>query len=223
MRKLLCILGEFLKVVVSLVIVVAILVGTFGAGYFLGYRAGKDPGAVVEAATDSFDLELPLEVERRAVTVDEVKSKLVSIGELSTYSGEYECTLGKEETRYFLEKIPVLFSTNSVELTCNGIVKVGYDLADFVVKVDDDKIYISLPEVQLNDNYVIWESVQCSERNCILNPIEFSQYEELVAEIEQKGLEDVTARGIYQEAEDNLKFVIENFLSEFNGYEIIYM
>ena len=96
-------------------------------------------------------------------------------------------------------------------------------MSDIVVKVDDDKIYISIPEAQLNDNYVIWDSVTCKESNNIFNPIEFSQYQEIIDEIEEKGLEDVTSKGIYQSAEDNLKVLIAAFLAEFSEYTIVYM
>lgn len=214
---------KFLSVVRDIVTVVIILTVTFGAGYYVGGSANKAEAVVVEEVTDTFDLELPFEVEKRVVTVEEVESKLVEIGELSTYSGEYTYTLGKEEARYWLDKIPVLGSTNSIEITCNGIVKVGYDMNDIVVRVDDDKIYISIPEAKLNDNYVIWDTVVCNESNNIFNPIEFSQYQEIIDEIEAKGLEDVTSKGIYQEAEKNLKVLIEAFLAEFSDYTIVYM
>ena len=92
-----------------------------------------------------------------------------------------------------------------------------------MVKVDDEKIYISIPSAHLNDNYVIWDSLECNETNNILNPIEFSQYQDLINEIEQMGLKQVTEQGIYSKAEDNLKSLIEVFLSEFDDYEIVYM
>ena len=215
---------KFLCTLRNIVAVILILCTVFGAGYFYGcYIDRNKEEVVVTEPTNTFDLELPLEVERRVVTVDEVESKLVEIGELSTYSGEYTCTLGKEETRYWLEKIPVWGSTNSIEVTVDGIVKVGYNMSDIVVKVDDDKIYISIPKAQLNDNYVIWDSVICEESNNIFNPIEFSQYQEIIDEIEEKGLKDVTEKGIYQSAEDNLKVLIEAFLGEFDEYTIVYM
>ncbi len=217
MRKIL----SFLRDLLTVVIVMAV---AFGAGCFYGIRLHQPvQEEVVDEVNEGFDLELPLEVERRVVTVEDVESKLVEIGELSTYSGEYKCTFGRDESRYWLDKIPVLFSTNSIEITCDGIVKVGYNMSDIVVKVDDDKIYISIPEARLNDNYVIWDSVVCNESNNIFNPIEFSQYEEIIEEIERRGLEDVTEQGIYDRAEDNLKVLIENFLAEFEEYEIVYM
>lgn len=217
MRKILSFIRDFLTVVI--VIVVA-----FGTGYFYAIRTNLPfTEEELKKTKDSFDLELPLEVERRAVTVEDVESKLIEIGELSTYSGEYTCTFGRDESRYWLDKIPVFFSTNTIAITCNGIVKVGYNMSDIAVKVDDDKIYISIPEARLNDNYVIWDSVECDESNNIFNPIEFSQYEEIIKEIERRGLEEVTEQGIYKRAEDNLKVLIENFLSEFADYEIVYM
>lgn len=216
MRKIMIFLRDLLAVIVALLI-------AFCAGYLLGRNYNRENTVVASKEADGFDLRLPGEVEKNVVTVEEVESKLIEIGEFSTYSGIYEYTLGKEESRYWLEEVPVFGSTNSIEISCNGIVKVGYNISDIIVKVDDDKIYISIPEAQVFDNYVIWDSIECTESNNILNPIEFSQYEELIAEIEQKGLEDVISKGIYQSAEDNLKVLIEAFLAEFEDYEIVYM
>lgn len=223
MRKIIDVSRDIVRGIVTMSIVLCILALVFAAGYYVGCVTDNKESVVVRDGRDGFDLELPFEVEKNVVSVEEVESRLVEIGELSTYSGEYTLTLGKEETRYLLEDIPVLFSTNSVEITCSGIVKVGYNLSDIIVRVEDECIYISIPEAQLNDNYVIWDSVVCSESNNILNPIEFSQYEEIIEEIEQRGLEDVTENGIYQSAEDNLKDLIEVFLSDFDDYEIVYM
>ena len=213
-----------LNVVKDLVAILIVAVLIFRVGYYVGINKDKPEEVVVENKVEKpIDIELPGEVEKRVVTKEEVDTKLVEIDELSTYAGEYTVTLGKDETRYLLDDIPVLGTKNSIEITCDGIVKVGYDMASINVKVDDEKIYISLPEPKLVSNYVIWDSVECSEKNCILNPIEFSQYQELVGEIEEMGLKDAESQGIYKSAEQNLKKVIDAFLSEFVDYEIVYM
>lgn len=215
---------EFLKYFLVAIIVFGVIPAVgFGVGYFYCYISNNEPTEVVAAREDSFDLKLPLEVEKRVITVEEVETRIAEIGELSTYAGEYTCTLGKEEARYWLENIPVFGTTNSITITCDGIVKVGYDISDIAVRVDDERIYISIPEAHLNDNYVIWDSVVYEEANNILNPIEFSQYQELISEIEQMGLDQVMEQGIYRKAEENLKILINVFLSEFDGYEIIYL
>ena len=215
---------KILKGVRDVIAVVLVLVVVFGAGYYTAMKIVEPEEVVVEKIVEKpVDIELPGEVEKRVVTVEEVESKLMEMAELSTYSGEYTVTLGKDETRYLLDNIKVWGTTNSIEITASGIVKVGYDMNDIVVKVDDDKIYIKLPEAQLNDNYVIWDTVTCSESNNILNPIEFSQYQEIVDEIEEMGLADVESKGIYQNASENVKKIMNGFLSEFKDYEIVYM
>lgn len=215
---------KFLTMIFNVVAVLIVFALVFGIGFLVGLKSGETEQNVVNKDSNNpIDMKLPGETEKRVITVKDVESKLAEVQELSTYSGEYTITLGKEETRYFLDDIQVPGTNNSIEITCSGIVKVGYDMSEILVKVDDDKIYISLPEAKLNDNYVIWDSVEYKEENNILNPIEFSQYQEIVSEIEIIGLEDVESRGIYNSAEVNLKKVIEAFLSEFSEYEIIYM
>lgn len=208
-----------IKVLKDVVAVVLILAVVFVAGYY----TGKNTVGTQEARKESNGLELPGETEKRVVTVEDVKSKLKEMEELTTYCGKYTVTLGKDETRYFLDNIKVLGTTNSIVITADGIVKVGYDMKKVVTKVTDNKIYIKLPEAQLNDNYVIWDTISCSETNNILNPIEFSQYQEIVDEIETKGLEDVKTKGIYNTASENVKNIMNKFLSDFKGYEIVYM
>lgn len=204
-------------------VVLLVLALTFAAGY---YVAGMDLGTekeVVKKEKSGFDFRLPGEVEKRVVTVEEVEAKLTEMAELTTYSGEYTVTLGKDETRYLLDNIKILGTKNSIEITASGIVKVGYDMKDISVKVGDDKIYIAIPKAKLNDNYVIWDTVECTEVNSILNPIEFAQYQDIIDEIEEKGLAEVEEQGIYDSAEENLKTIMNAFLSEFNDYEIVYM
>lgn len=121
-----------------------------------------------------------------------------------------------------MDNIKIFGTTNSIEIKASGVVKVGYDMSKMVINVDNDssKIYIKLPEIQLNDNYVIWDTVTCSESNNILNPIEFSQYEEIVDEIEQMGLEDVESKGIYDNASENIKNIIKAFYQDLKNMKL---
>ncbi len=193
--------------------------------FFPGWYGIKEEKAVVveETKEDTLDLKMPGEAEKRVVTVEEIEVKLEELSEFSTYSGLYTVEYAKDDTRQWLEKMDIPGSTNSINIKCQGIVKVGYDFSKISIKVDDEKIYISLPEPQLNDNYVIWDTVECTESNNILNPIEFSQYQEMIDEIEAKGLKQVESENIYEKSEANIKVLIEGFLSEFEDYEIVYM
>lgn len=214
---------KIVREIVSAIIVIAMFVGIFGAGYWYG-RLTK--GEIVnQQESKTFDLKLPGEVERRTITKNEVETKLIAIGELSTYMGEYEVERTEEQTRYMLDNIPVLGTTNEIGIKCVGIVKVGYDMEDIVVKVDNEsqKIYVAIPEPDIKDNYIKWDSIENTENNNILNPIEFSQYQNLFSELEEQGLEDAIDKGVYDDANSHLKEVINSFLSCFEDYQIEYM
>lgn len=199
----------------------------FGAGYFVGSIPDEEAEVVepVAPVEEEFDFELPAEVEKRVVTAEEIEVVLVDISQFSTYSGEYTATKSAEYTRYFIDDIPVPGTTNDIAIECQGIVKVGYDVENIAITVDNDsqKIYISLPAPRVLDNYVIWDTVKCQEENNILNPIDFAQYQALIAEIETTGLAQVEAKGIYEDAAENMMIIIRNFLSGFEDFEIVFL
>ena len=215
------------KAISSTIAVLLTLAIVFGAGYFVGSFPDEDAEVVepINPTEEEFDLKLPAEVEKRIVTVEEVEVVLIDVSQFSTYSGEYTTTKSAEYTRYFLDNIAVPGTTNTINLECKGIVKVGYDVDEITIKVDNDsqKIYISLPAPKVLDNYVIWDSVKCREENNILNPIDFEQYQGLISEIEDEGLALVEADGIYEDAEANMETIIRNFLSGFEDYEILFL
>lgn len=207
------------ETICSLLVIAIIAAAGFGGGcWYCCQKTDEQKTVVVNTAAD---LKLPGEVEKRIVTIDEVETKLVEIGELSTYSGEYTVTKEADESRY-LNKIKILGTENTVHIECGGIVKVGYDVHDIGVEIDDDNyiIYISLPEARVNDNYIIWDTVKCTEKNSLLNPIEFEQYKTLIDEIEDEGLAQAEEKGIYLLAEENIKFIIENVISGESGFKV---
>lgn len=215
------------KAISSTLAVLLTLSLVFGAGYFVGSFPDEEAEIVepINPAEEKFDLELPAEVEKRIVTVEEVEVMLVDISQFSTYSGEYTTTKSAEYTSYFLDNIAVPGTTNTINLECKGIVKVGYDVEEITIEVDNDskKIYISLPAPKVLDNYIIWDTVKCQEENNILNPIDFEQYQALISEIEDDGLALVEADGIYADAEENMITIIRNCLSGFEDFEIIFL
>lgn len=215
------------KAISSTIAVLLALAIVFGTGYFVGSYP-KDDAEVVEPVTpveEKFDFELPSEVEKRVVTMEDIEVVLVDISQFSTYSGEYTTTKSAEYTRHIIDNIAVPGTTNTINLECKGIVKVGYEVEDITIEVDNDsqKIYISLPAPKVLDNYVIWDTIKCQEENNILNPIDFEQYQVLITEIEADGLALAEADGIYTDAEESMKVIIRNFLSTFEGFEIVFL
>lgn len=209
---------EGAKAILAVLLVLAI---GFGGGYYY-CRYKLEQNAEPFDNGKSFDVKLPGEEEKRIVTKDEVEAKLIEIGQLATYSGEYTVAKSVEHTRYWIDDLPILGTTNSIAIDCTGVVKVGYSVSDIMPTVDNEsqKIYIALPEPEVLDNYVIWDSVKYSETNNILNPIDFEQYRVL---IEEDGLSKAENEGIFEAAENNVRLVIRNFLSAFEDYEVIFL
>lgn len=207
----------------SLLIIILITALGFVGGYWYHSQKTEAEAEVIDDTTP--DVKLPGETEKRIVTIDEVETKLAEIGELSTYSGRYEVTKEADYSRYFLDDIKVPGTKNTVHLECEGIVKVGYNLEDIGVNIDNDSytICISLPKATVNDNYVIWDTVKCVEDNNPLHPIEFDQYQTLIDEIEAEGLSQSEDKGIYTEAENHLKNIIINFLSGMDDYKVKFL
>ena len=217
MRK----IGKYLS---GFIFVVIVLGGTFFGGYCYGIKVNEPKAEVVEEhGTSDFDLKLPGEVEKRIVTKGEIVSKLYEIGELSTYCGVYDVLDDSVADPRNIFGLEIPGTRNTITINCTGNVKVGYDISEIVVDVKEDTIYISLPEAHVTDNYIIWDSVKCEEKNNIFNPIEFSQYQEIVRRIEADGLAEVESEGIYAKADENFKKIIKTFLSEFDDYEIVFM
>ena len=208
-----------LKDVVSTLLVLAIFVGIgFSAGWF--YRGEKD----AEGTTVTYSgggHKLPGETQKMTITRVEVISQLNEIGELATIAGEYRVTMDTNECRdTYGMNLPL--TANYIKLTCTGYVKVGYEVnqVDVVVDNNEQKIYVKLPAPQVFDNYLVWDTVECEEKNNIRNPIDFEQYRAMFEYIEKVGLEDVEADNIYDKAEENMQWITRKFLSVFEDYSV---
>lgn len=215
-------LKTFRSIVASL-LAIALL---FGSGFLVGRLSDDKATEVPKAEETGIDLQLPGEVEKMVVTVDEVEAKILEIGELTSCEGDYIVTKGKDFTRYALDDIPVPGTTNHIELTCYGTVKAGYDLKEVSIRLDEESktIYVSLPDAKINSNQLIWDdSVVCKEQNNILNPIDFEQYKTLIAEIKEEGLKEAESQGLYDSVEENAKNLITNFLGCFVDYTVVFM
>ena len=191
-----------------------------GAGYYLGLNA-RGETTIVAAGND---IRLPFEVVKRTITKYDIESKLAEIRELSTFSSEYTVSRDEEEARCITKYFAIPGAKNYISMDCKGIVKVGYDFDDITVTVDDEReeIIITLPDPKVNDNYVIWDSIDYAEKNSILNPIDFEQYKVMLGEIKEDGLKQAEEKGVYKSAEKNMKALINDSLDEITDYDVVY-
>ena len=163
------------------------------------------------------------------VTRNEVEGKLKAVEQAVFYSDEWTVHRDEEWVKHISDNVPLVggaripFTKSTVSLVCPGVTKVGYDMDDIAFAIDDDsqKITIDLPEVKVLANYVKCEEIMGEEHESFFNQIKGEMYWKLISEVEQEGLKQAEADGIYELAEANAKVVIRDTLSEFN-YQVVF-
>ena len=147
-----------------------------------------------------------------------VMEKLQSIGQLVTYSYEYSNVREiKDSKQIFGWNIPG--TTHTIQLKYNGIIKVGYEVADIAVSVDNDTktIFVTLPEPKITDNYIDMDNLSYAEQNNIFNPISGDEITGELDNIKADALERAENAGIYELAEGNAKSQISGLFEAFDG------
>lgn len=216
---------KFWQIISTLLSVLVLGCALFGGGYLAG-SCPEEPVILAEAKDrKQTDWKMPGELRKVTLTREEVSAEIRKLGELATYCGRYRVTATTRCARYLLEDVAIPGTTNTVTIHCAGMVKVGYDVESIAPTVDNGSktIYIALPEPEVLDNYILWDSVTCEESNNIFNPLDFSRYQEMITDLERKGLRQVEKEGIYTAAEDQVKLLLQGFLSGFSEYEVVFL
>ena len=194
----------------------------FGSGFATNFIFSQSRG---ENVYETLGISLPGETEKRVVTQNDITLTLEELQSLTTYSATYTVEKEVEQTRFLMENIPIPGTTNALYISCEGIVKVGFNFEDIVSKIDEVSrtIYITIPKPIVLDNYIKWDNLTYKENNTMLNPIQFSQYQALIAEIEDEGLVKAEENNIYALAQENIHFIINNFFDQFDDYSVVIM
>lgn len=197
--------GSIRKFFTTIGIIVALIVCVCIASLF-SYLKGKADGTNEEPPTHVH-----------------LEEKLEAIGELSTYSFEYTNEFKDADPRkLFGFEIPG--TNNEIEIIYSGVVKVGYEISDIECKINESKkiIFVTIPKVQVFDNYIKLDDLQCKERNNIFNPIGTEQIVNCFDKIEEYELKRAEDAGIYDKAEEQLKTIIQTLFEDFKGYDVVF-
>ena len=151
----------------------------------------------------------------------EIEEQLLSIGELSTASFEYADTRTVTDTRQ-LFGMDIPGTTNRVTVSYEGVIKVSYDVEDIVFTTDSDEgvIRVTLPEPRITDNYIKFDSIDIESANNILNPINIDNLSSYFGSFQDDAVRKAEEMNIWEEAENRMMLLVENFLGSFAGYEV---
>lgn len=204
-------IGQVLGTIRIVVIVLGILILAYGVTKFI------DKNNLLKSYVES----------GHSIDLDDVtvRNELMEIGELMTYSSVYDGTANEEDYRTFFDSnIKIPFTSHKIALVYSGIIKAGYNIEDIKIDVDNvwKKINITLPDNIIVDNNLPVESVQTIDENNILNPIRGDEVCNLLSEIKDKKLREAEDNGLYEKAQNHAKEIIENSLSGFEGYKVVF-
>lgn len=154
------------------------------------------------------------------ITSELLKEEIGALSELVTRQYIYTNAdkRGSDETWIFGWTRP--FSSKSILITYDGIIKAGIDLSQVVVDVDEKShvITVTLPKSTITDNNIPQETITVVEaKDGLFNEVTFDDYNQFVSEQKIVMEQKVKENGFLQEADEEARTIVKSFLALFPG------
>lgn len=185
-------MAEFKKRIVSIMLVVLVVLGIVG-GYYFTHRDNGKP----------------------KITNETVGVQIKELKELSTIQYRYKEVVSREDwNTLFNFKLP--FTKSSFIVSYTGILKIGIDLAETKINVDEGSktIKITLPESKILSNELDFKSLKVyDEKNSIFNPIKVEDYTEFTQGGKENAEKDARESGVFEQSKEVAKKIITEMLN----------
>ncbi len=185
-------MAEFKKRIVSIMLVVLVVFGIVG-GYYFTHRDNGKP----------------------KITNETVGVQIKELKELSTIQYKYKEVVSREDwNTLFNFKLP--FTKSSFIVSYTGILKIGIDLAETKINVDEGSktIKITLPESKILSNDLDFKSLKVyDEKNSIFNPIKVEDYTEFTQGGKENAEKDARESGVFEQSKEVAKKIITEMLN----------
>lgn len=185
-------MAEFKKRIVSVMLVVLVVLGIVG-GYYFTHRDNGKP----------------------KITNETVGVQIKELKELSTIQYKYKEVVSREDwNTLFNFKLP--FTKSSFIVSYTGILKIGIDLAETKINVDEGSktIKITLPESKILSNELDFKSLKVyDEKNSIFNPIKVEDYTEFTQGGKENAEKDARESGVFEQSKEVAKKIITEMLN----------
>lgn len=205
-------LGHVFMYVFSAVGVIAIVVALAGWKIY-----NKDSSKVKNSGSREAIIAEEEKFHGIILTNDTIMTELNAISELMTYSENYAGTATiVDSLQVPYTDMDIWGTQHQIDLVYSGTIKVGYELSEMQVVVNNEKkeIYVTIPKHRIVDNNLPQENVTVLQDNNLFNPIRADEVNVRLAEIKQEQLNIAIDNGIYQAAETHLKEIIIDSLSK---------
>ena len=161
------------------------------------------------------------------LTDNTVMSELKAISELMTYSHHYAGTATVvDSVQIPYTDVNIWGTQHTIDIMYNGTIKVGYDLRDIHIKVNElrKEIYVMIPKIPtVVDNNIPQENVSVVQDNNPFNPIRANEVNDRLAEIKADRLDEAIKDGIYDQANTHMRQIIVETLAQLhNDYKVVF-
>ena len=163
------------------------------------------------------------EVERiveteKVITAGTIQDGLRDMGKLVTEEYYFTEVLSNKKTVSFLFPI----GDESYMVRYDGYIPAGIDFSRIGVTVDEDArtITVSLPEAEMKDPVIDYESIQIlDEKHTIFTDITAEERNKAVLEFQENARKKALEKGILKRADENAELVVKNFVMSTAGPE----
>ena len=149
------------------------------------------------------------------ITNETLGLQVKELKELTTIQYKYKNIATREDwNTLFNIKLP--FTKSSFIVTYTGVLKIGIDLSETKVEVDENnkKINIILPEPKILSNDLDLSSVKVyDEKNSIFNPVKIKDYSEFTKSGKENAEANAKESGVFQQSKEVAKKVIIDLLN----------
>ena len=143
------------------------------------------------------------------------KLRFADIGELATQSAIYT-TVDVLEKAQELLGVQVPFTQSKSIYSYSGVIKAGIDFSQIEWSVDDASrtVHVRLPEFRILSNEIDEDSLRLYHEDLnIFTPMKVEYFNAAQKALKEQGEADAIANGLFEEAEDNAKRLIEAFIA----------
>ena len=149
------------------------------------------------------------------ITNETIGVQVKELKELATIQYKYKEIASREDwNTLFNIKLP--FTKSSFIVSYTGILKLGIDLSETKVEVDEANktIKVTLPESKILSNELDMKSLKVyDEKNSIFNPIKVDDYAEFTQSGKENAEADARESGAFEQSAEVAKKVISDLLN----------
>lgn len=153
------------------------------------------------------------------ITSDLITQQLRSASELTTLEYLYT-NIGKFENNIDFNGWNIPLTTKEFVLSYDGVIKAGIDLEALEVKVEGQKIMVTLPQATITSHVIDEKSIQLfNESKNIFNQISVQDYVDFTKVLKEEKELDLETKGLLEQAQEKSKEVLTTLIDTLTDHE----